>query len=218
MATYVTLGQVKARLRITSTADDVDLQTLAGEARRTLSVVQQAPRDERLRRPGRPRRSRLSSSRPSCGRRANSIASAVMIPTPPRKREELSVMIRELLRYHLRDRIVRPPRPHLQRPTVARACFSAPDRPCPTGPAGSVVDRSAPPAFAHHAGVAGLARARSPPARCCRWRPTSSRSVSGQPRDNHGFSTTGAACPSAQDLRLRRRHVQLSTGVRGGRQ
>lgn len=32
MATYVTLPQVKARLRITSTADDVDLQALADQA------------------------------------------------------------------------------------------------------------------------------------------------------------------------------------------
>ena len=32
MSTFVTLGQVKARLRITSTADDTDLQSLADQA------------------------------------------------------------------------------------------------------------------------------------------------------------------------------------------
>jgi len=32
MSTYVTLDQVKARLRITSTADDVDVQSLADQA------------------------------------------------------------------------------------------------------------------------------------------------------------------------------------------
>ncbi len=32
MATYVTLDQVKARLRITTTADDADLQALADQA------------------------------------------------------------------------------------------------------------------------------------------------------------------------------------------
>jgi Phage gp6-like head-tail connector protein len=106
VATYVTLDQVKARLRITTTADDVDLQALADQAEaHILDWCSKTPRSQAV----------VDSWTPTTVPLV--VVAAILVQTaeldrfrgddtdaPPRGKpdgEELGVKVRELLRaYH----------------------------------------------------------------------------------------------------------------------
>ena len=105
MSTFVTLDQVKARLRITSTADDVDVQAMADQAEaHIVGWCSTTPRVE-----GRRRHVDDATTVPLV------VVAAILVQTgelyrfrgdeldgPPRETgEELGVQVRELLRaYH----------------------------------------------------------------------------------------------------------------------